>query len=308
MTEDTDMANIIEKASKKFKGERTLSTIIIVVFMILYWVITYTPYRAVFTSMTALVALLATYELINSVGCKNRILYIITMTYSAVQVFLISYKVDVKWNIVLTAYILALLILTVATHEKTKYTDVCVAVMGSVAYSYAFSCFILIRDFYIVNPAYSKQDCFWLFLASFGASWLTDAGAFLVGRKFGKHKLCPKISPKKSVEGAIGGVIVSVFFANLVYFIYDTIINAIYGSHTFGGGIKRFLVLSAILVVLDVLSMFGDLAASVHKRNYGLKDYSNLLPGHGGIMDRFDSSIFVLPAMYAIISSIPNLF
>lgn len=302
------MANVLEKASKKFKGERTLSTIIIVTLMIVYWVVSYTSLRVVFTAMTALVALLATYELINSVGCKNKLLYAVTMTYSAVQVFLISYKVDVKWNVVLTFYILALLILTVVTHEKTKYIDVCVAVMGSVAYSYAFSCFILIRDYYIINPTFSKQDCFWVFLLSFGASWLTDTGAFLVGRKHGKHKLCPKISPKKSVEGAIGGIVVSIFFANIVYIVYDLVINAIYGSYTFGGGIKRFFVFSLVLAVLDVLSMFGDLAASVHKRNYGIKDYSNLFPGHGGIMDRFDSSIFVLPAMYAIFSSFPNIF
>lgn len=302
------MANIIEKAGKKFKGERTLSTIIIVVFMLAYWIISYTSLRIVFTSLTALIASLATYELIHSVGCKNKILYAVTMAYSAAEVFLISYKADVRWNVLLTVYILALLILMVATHEKTKYIDIGVALIGSVAYSYAFSCFILIRDYYLIDGDYTKQDCYWLFIVCFGASWLTDAGAFLVGRKFGKHKLCPKISPKKSVEGAIGGVIVCTFFANLVYFIYDSIINLVYGFHTFGDGIKKYLILSVIIVVLDVLSMFGDLSASVHKRNYGIKDYSNLLPGHGGIMDRFDSSIFVLPAMYAIISTVPGLF
>lgn len=302
------MANIIEKASKKFKGERTLSTIIIVIFMVAYWVFSYAPVRIVFTSLTALISLLATYELIHSVGCKNKVLYAFSMAYSALQVFLLSYSVSVRWSLVLTVYILALLIIMVITHEKTKYVDIGVALIGSVAYSYAFSCFILIRDYYRVNPDYNKQECFWLFLACFGASWLTDAGAFLVGRKFGKHKLCPKISPKKSVEGAVGGVIVCVFFTNLVYFLYDLVINAVYGFHTFGGGIRKYLVFSLILIVLDILSMFGDLSASVHKRNYGLKDYSNLLPGHGGIMDRFDSSVFVLPAMYAIISTVPNLF
>lgn len=302
------MANIMEKASKKFKGERTLSTIIIIIFMLAYWVFSYISLRVVFTSLTALISTLATYELIKSVGCKNKILYAVTMVYSAAEVFLLSYGVSVKWNVLLTVYVLALLILMVAMHEKTKYIDIGVALIGSVAYSYSFACFILIRDFYKVNPSYSAQDCFWLFILIFAASWLTDTGAFLVGRKLGKHKLCPKISPKKSVEGAVGGVVICIIIANLFTWIYTLIIGKAYGISVLGTGIKKYAVISVIILVLDILSMFGDLSASVHKRNYGLKDYSNILPGHGGIMDRFDSSIFVLPAMYAIISSIPNLF
>lgn len=302
------MATFMEKASKKFKGERTLSTIVIIVFMLAYWVFSYTSLKIVSTLMTALIASLATYELIHSVGSKNKVLYAVTMAFSACEVFLLSYAVDVRWNVVLTVYILALLIMMVAMHEKTKFIDIGVALIGSVAYSYAFSCFILILDYYKINSAYTKQDCYWFFLMVFASSWLTDTGAFLVGRKFGKHKLCPKISPKKSVEGAVGGIIICVIVALLVHFAYDRIILSVYGYHVLGQSVKKFLVIAVIIAVLDVVSMFGDLAASVHKRNYGLKDYSNLLPGHGGIMDRFDSSIFVLPAMYAIITSIPNLF
>lgn len=307
MTE-VKMANIIEKASGKFKGKRTLSTIIIVVFMVAFWVFSYSPIRIVPILMTALISSLATFELVRSVGSENKLLYVVSMAFSAAEVILLSFGVPVKWNVVLTCYVLVLLIMMVAMHEKTKYVDIGVALIGSVAYSYAFSCFILIPDYYHINEAYTKQDCFWLFLMVFACSWLPDTGAFLVGRKFGKHKLCPKISPNKTVEGAVGGVIVAVIISNLVYLCYDSVIFKIYGAHTYGGGIKRFLVISAIVAVLSVLSMFGDLAASVHKRNCGIKDYSNLLPGHGGIMDRFDSSIFVLPALYAIFSSIPNLF
>lgn len=296
------MANFLEKASKKFKGERTLSTIIIVVFMLAFWVLSYKPFKLPVTLLTALISSLATYELLKSVKCQNKVLYAVTMTFSVVEVFLLSYSVSIKWTVLLTAYILGMMILMVVMHEKTSYVDMICGVFGSVVYTYSLSCFILIRDFYNLpgGANYTKQDCYWLFMLTFGASWLTDTGAFLVGRKLGKHKLCPKISPKKSVEGAVGGIAVTMILGAVVYAAYDAVINAIFGFHTFGGGVRRYVVLSIITAVLAVLSMFGDLSASVHKRKCGIKDYSNLLPGHGGILDRFDSSIFVLPAMYAI--------
>ncbi|MDD6021180.1 MAG: phosphatidate cytidylyltransferase [Oscillospiraceae bacterium] len=297
------MTNFLEKASKKFKGERTLSTIIIVTFMLLFWALSYKPFKLPITLMTALISSLATYELLKSVKCRNKVLYAVTMIYSVAEVFLLSYKVSVMWTVLLTAYIIGIMILMVIMHESTNYVDIICGVFGSVVYTYSLSCFILIRDFYLLpgGANYTKQDCFWLYLLIFGASWLNDAGAFLVGRKFGKHKLCPKISPKKSVEGAVGGVVITVIAVNIVYTVYDLIINAVYGFHTLGGGVRRYLVMSAVTVVLSILSMFGDLSASVHKRKCGIKDYSNILPGHGGILDRFDSSIFVLPAMYALL-------
>lgn len=297
------MANILEKASKKFKGERTLGTLLVIGFMLVFWVFLYTPYRLVFTACVALIAVAATYEIQHAIGVKNKVLYAVSMAYSVLEVFLISYKAPVQWNVVLTAYVLLVLIITVVMHEKTQFNHATAALLASIAYSYAFSCFILIRDYYLINDNYTKQDCFWLVLVGFGGSWLTDSFAFLVGRKLGKHKLCPKISPKKSVEGAIGGVVGVVIAANIVYVIYNFIITKIYGFGTLGEGGRKFLVMSALSVVLAVISMFGDLSASVLKRNYGLKDFSNLIPGHGGIMDRFDSSIFVLPTLYMLISS-----
>lgn len=297
------MANVLEKASKKFKGERTLGTIIAIAFMLVFWVLLYTPYRIAFTCCVALLASLATYEMQHAIGAKNKVLYALSMAYSVVEVFLISYKVDIQWNILLTAYILLVLILTVVMHEKTEFNHATCALFASIAYSYAFSCFILVRDYYLINDNYSKQDCFWLVLVGFGGSWLTDTCAFLVGRKLGKHKMCPKISPKKSIEGAIGGVAGVVIAANAVYVIYNLIITKVYGFGTFGDGGRKFVVMSVLATVLAVISMFGDLSASVLKRNYGIKDYSNLIPGHGGIMDRFDSSVFVLPTLYMLISS-----
>lgn len=120
----------------------------------------------------------------------------------------------------------------------------------------------------------------WLiFLTAFG----TDIMAYFTGYAIGKHKLCPKISPKKTIEGSIGGILGSVLFCGLFgYFV-----------------IPRLLIHCIIIGVLGgVVSQFGDLTASIFKRKMGIKDYGNLIPGHGGILDRFDSVLFTAPMVY----------
>lgn len=119
---------------------------------------------------------------------------------------------------------------------------------------------------------------------------LTDVFAYFVGVKFGKHKLCPTISPKKSVEGAIGGTIVGALAGTGIALLF----RVVPFDNTMGTG--TIVLIVSITFVLSVLisicSQFGDLFASVLKRENEIKDYGNILPGHGGIMDRFDSLVF----------------
>ncbi len=122
-----------------------------------------------------------------------------------------------------------------------------------------------------------------IFLSAFG----TDIMAYFTGRAFGKHKLCPTISPKKTVEGSIGGIIGSV------------VICLIFGRLFAPDLLIQCVVLG---VIGGVISQFGDLTASVFKRKMGIKDYGNLIPGHGGIMDRFDSVLFTAPMVYYYIA------
>lgn len=123
----------------------------------------------------------------------------------------------------------------------------------------------------------------------FIGSWGSDTCAYLVGRKLGKHKIVPKLSPKKSVEGCIGGIVGA------------AAIGAVYAA-VFAGKLAIFSKpVSACAVmgaVSSVISQLGDWAASAIKRNYDVKDYGKLIPGHGGIMDRFDSVIFTAPVIY----------
>ena len=124
-------------------------------------------------------------------------------------------------------------------------------------------------------------------------TWATDTGAYAFGRMFGKHKLIPSVSPSKTVEGAVGGLVV----ATLGTWLYVTFL------------LKPFAHLSltsmgivVLAVAVGIVGQIGDLAESLLKRDAGVKDSSKLLPGHGGILDRFDSLLFVLPVAYLLLS------
>lgn len=113
--------------------------------------------------------------------------------------------------------------------------------------------------------------------------WMSDVFAYVIGSLFGKHKLIPEVSPKKSVEGAVGGVVFSALFCLLYGFVVDILFADMLGMKV------NYLVLFAFGAILSVVSQLGDLVASLIKREYGAKDYGTIFPGHGGIMDRFDS-------------------
>jgi phosphatidate cytidylyltransferase len=123
----------------------------------------------------------------------------------------------------------------------------------------------------------------------FIGAWGSDTCAYCVGMLFGKRKMAPKLSPKKSIEGCIGGVV----GAALIGYIYALIL----GSKMVGIDNPRLL-FAIIGASASVISQFGDLAASAIKRNFDIKDYGSLIPGHGGILDRFDSIIFTAPIVY----------
>ena len=126
----------------------------------------------------------------------------------------------------------------------------------------------------------------------FIASWISDTFAYFTGMLLGKHKLAPVLSPKKSIEGSIGGVVGSALAGALFGYLFSTQV----------GQEVNLIVVCAVLGALgSVISQIGDLAASGIKRNYEIKDYGNLIPGHGGIMDRFDSVIVTAPIIYFLV-------
>ena len=297
------------KAKKEkfhFKGSRTKSTLIIVAVLLVYVLSVHFNIRAVYTALTALVTARATYELIHAVGGRSKVLFCVACLFSAAYVVTVGYHIAVPhMPVVISFYVLLLLILTVALNQSIQYIHAVMALFGSVCVTYALSIFIRLNDLPYLNARFTHLEGLYLFWIAFICSWVTDAFAFLVGRKFGKHKMSKNISPKKSWEGAIGGVLITAAINVIVMVGYTHIATNLMGYAYFmmESNIK-YLYVFLISCVLSVVSMFGDLAASVLKRNVGIKDYSNLLPGHGGIMDRFDSCSFVLPVLWGIYSFI----
>lgn len=286
----------------KFKGERTRSTLIIAAALIVFLVSICTNFRIGYTLIIAAVAPMATYELMHGCGVKSKLLYIVSCAVSAFSAFYVSYDIPIKpVGVFVSFYTLALLFLAVIFNRQIKYIDSVVSLFAGVAIPYSFTCLIRLNDISKLDPEkLTHHEGAFLVMFAFSCSWATDIFAFLVGRKIGKHKMTPNISPKKSFEGAIFGTLITAAINVLLLFCYS------YGTHKlgyhafFGESAMKYLYIIPISCVLSVVSMFGDLAASVLKRNVGIKDYSNLLPGHGGIMDRFDSSLFVLPVLYGI--------
>lgn len=130
----------------------------------------------------------------------------------------------------------------------------------------------------------------YLFLLVFLGAWGSDTFAFVSGKLFGKHKLCPEISPRKTVEGAVGAIIGNALF----FALYALFLNLIFHATA---GIWQFALLGA---VLSVMGQLGDMFASSVKRYYGIKDFGKLLPGHGGVLDRFDSILGISCAMFVV--------
>ena len=142
-----------------------------------------------------------------------------------------------------------------------------------------------------------EYGSFYVFLA-LAIAWISDTGAYFSGKFFGKSKLCPEISPKKTLEGFVGGILFCLTCVILTAFIFN---NFVFPEKQ---KINYVLVI-ALALIGSLISSLGDLCFSAVKRRCGVKDFGNLMPGHGGVLDRFDSVIFVVPYVYLFLKFIP---
>lgn len=167
----------------------------------------------------------------------------------------------------------------IATDMNTNFKDIAYTFIG-IFYVVFFMMFVA-----LVDGMENGKILIWYTII---AAWGTDIFAYLIGKYFGKHKYT-KVSPKKSIEGCIGGTIGAI----ILILIYTYLVNKYLGMN------YQYLSIVAIGVVLSLIGQIGDLAASTIKRFVDIKDFSNLIPGHGGMLDRIDSLIFLAPFAYA---------
>lgn len=188
-----------------------------------------------------------------------------------------------EWHLLICVIFTLLLILAVYVFTYPKYhaDQVMAAFFGMAYLAIPLGCL------YLVRSMDNGQIIVWLIFLS---SWGADTCAYCVGVLFGKHKMTPKLSPKKSVEGAVGGIVGAAALGGLFAFIF-----------------KQPVVSYCVICAAGALiSIVGDLAASGIKRDKGLKDYGRLIPGHGGILDRFDSMLFTAPIIYFLAKLLLN--
>lgn len=207
----------------------------------------------------------------------------------------ISYLLCIEWFYdhflwFIVIFLTTLLIIMVLTYPRYTIVDIAITFFGPIYVAVLLGFTLLVR--------YMPNGVFYTWLI-FLASWGSDTCAYFAGKLFGKHKLAPILSPKKTIEGAIGGALGAGGFA-IIYVLVCRYLNFDHQPIPMWG-------LFLIVVVAALFSQLGDLAASGIKRYFDQKDYGTLFPGHGGVLDRFDSVLFVAPVIYGLLSIVLHL-
>lgn len=274
-----------------------------VVLLALLAVVVWQINTPVLVLVIAFLAAVAANEIMRCAKVENTFIRVVATGYAACVPFFASAKALTPWVsqavwgkvigavpgvVYLIALVVVLLLAMLKGYAYTTFEDVAVSVFAGALVPFGFSVFIRLRDMFQIEQ-------FGIYLIFYGliCALATDSGAQLAGMAFGKHKMSPNISPKKTVEGAIGGLIFSLILNAVAIILYNRLAD-------FKMDEFAVTVLLAACLPVSFLGMMGDLSASVLKRNFGVKDFGKIFPGHGGVMDRFDSSMFTLSVTYAL--------
>ena len=236
------------------------------------------------------------YEALKASGADNaKIIYLPCFVYGTVVMFSPFFDLSA---VVLTASLVFLFVMfgiLLKKHDTLRIETLCTAMILTMFVAFPFMVteliFGSIADKAHETPSYSGGVI--LVTYCILVAWVADGGAYFIGRAFGRHKLAPVISPKKTIEGSVGGFVTSIIISLAAAYIYADILGYMPEQ-------LNYINLAIISSVCIIMSMFGDIAFSAIKRQYGIKDFGNLLPGHGGVLDRFDSVLFVCPTFYLL--------
>ena len=230
------------------------------------------------------IAFVSTWEVLHCIGLDKNYaisipLYLAALAFPMLARVMRDMRAEYVRIAVLVAlsFIVCFFAIIVFNFKKLPMGNVALTYMLSLYVIGSFSCIVLLRD-----HTYESVGGM-LYLLPFIGSWVTDIFAYFTGRLFGKHKLLPEVSPKKTVEGAIGGAV----FCALGVMLYGLVANLAFHLQ------PNYLLLAIVGLMISVVSQIGDLVLSAVKREFGVKDFGWMLPGHGGLLDRFDSSMAV---------------
>lgn len=251
----------------------------------------------VYPLFVAFIAAFSVHEILTVCGCgfkKYPVHYCMCLLFSIAMPVLTWFpQVGNIWRLFAASLIVFFMFAGyVADHKKLPFDKLSVMITATCLVSLSVTCLVSLKNMSSVHGI-----CY--VIMALMSAWIPDAGAYFVGTAIGKHKLCPDISPKKTVEGAIGGLVVTA----IVFAVYG------WGYQQFMHSVKgidfnvNYAGLIIVMLIAAVISMVGDLTASLLKREYEIKDFGKLLPGHGGMVDRFDSVYFVLPYIMLVFSA-----
>ena len=255
----------------------------------------------VFPLCIAAISAIAIFELFRAKDClRYRISFYAALLYAISSPILQFFHLSSVVQIIMTAVIMIIFLDGVVQHKRLKMEQVCFMLVATL---------FVIKSLGLLQVLLQSDERFGLIyvILALCAAWIADTGAYFTGTFLGKHKLCPEVSPKKTVEGLIGGLVFAILgnigIMALINWLAAQGIGYLINPLTLHFG--RICLLTPLLALLSVV---GDLSFSIIKRTYGIKDYGNLMPGHGGVLDRFDSVLFITPAVYFIATYWPIAF
>lgn len=244
--------------------------------------------KYIIDAIVAIVAMIAIYEYSKAASKEAKVIMWISYL-SALSIAFIhlvpTYILNFVFTLGMPILLLILFLHVIVTEMKITFKDIAYTLFG-ILYVVCFLMFISLT--YGIEGKISGKVLIWYI---FMAAWGTDIFAYLVGKHFGKHKFS-KVSPKKTIEGCVAGIIATV----VICLIFTFFINK-YISHEIS-----LIAVGIISAILSIAGQIGDFSASVIKRNFEIKDYSNLFPGHGGMLDRIDSVMFIAPFAYFLLT------